>query len=415
MVAVAEENLMKLKDTGFTFQIIDRNAWNQPLFLVEHRQKMTLDAIPPVVEVLFKIDEVAIIEAPADVTDRLKREGYRLARTPEHPICLSQSLKRSLSDLQIVNLQDPVIGALVEKVSEASITAGIQRLQDFQTRFSASDSIYSASQWLYDQFKSYGCEDVKFDTLREPVLGKLQRNVIVTKRGTAFPDSVIVLGGHYDSVVYDGTDPMTWAPGANDNASGTIAALEMARILADIDLEATIVFACWAAEEQGLYGAWDYVQKATEQNRSIDLYIYFAMISFQDVNDRERDVTIYTDAPSWGYAELMQEMTLEYTTLVPYIRTAGGGSDHWPFMQMGYNIIYAEEGDFGTDYIWHDRRDVLDNLDMQFCTEIIRMGFANFLHLTGPIVNISGPYMACRTYSIDDDNSGKASGMETIF
>ncbi len=94
----------------------------------------------------------------------------------------------------------------------------VQRLEDFQTRYTYSDSIVPAAQWIYDQYVSFGYTDVKFDTFylnNEP-----HRNVIATKLGLVYPDSVIILGGHYDSIVSGpGTNRYVYAPGANDNAS----------------------------------------------------------------------------------------------------------------------------------------------------------------------------------------------------
>jgi len=74
-------------------------------------------------------------------------------------------------------------------------------------------------------------------------------NVIATKPGVLYPDSVIIIGGHYDSIVYDGTDPFVWAPGADDNASGAVGVLEAARILASVDLDCTVKFASLMSQQ----------------------------------------------------------------------------------------------------------------------------------------------------------------------
>jgi hypothetical protein len=80
-------------------------------------------------------------------------------------------------------------------------------------------------------------------------------NIIATLRGTTDPDRVYVVTGHYDSRVTDVMNATADAPGADDDASGVAAVMEMARIFATRRTEATIVFAAVAAEEQGLYGS----------------------------------------------------------------------------------------------------------------------------------------------------------------
>ncbi len=411
IASISSDKLSLLTDAGFSIEILDEQEETDQYYSVQRSHFRPLGALPTESDVLFQTDRTAIIKAPADVTKNLINAGFQTTKLPDLPISLNVSKKSKLQELNLKRLQDPVIDAIIQQVSDARITAAVQRLQNFQTRYSGSDSIYTASQWIYDEFKSYGYEDVKFDTLDVIVMEKLQRNVIVTKPGRTYPDSVIIIGGHYDSVVYDGTNPMLWAPGANDNASGTVAAMEAARLLADIELEATVIFACWAAEEQGLYGAWDYVQKAVAQDREIDVYINFDMIG--NLDNHIRDVSVFTDQASYGFAELMSEMALMYTTLEPIIRPAGGGSDHWPFMQMGYNIIYAEEADFSPN--WHKSTDIIENMDIHYCNEVIRMGLATLLHLAGPPPEITGPYVRYKTVSFDDDNSQSSVGNDNGY
>jgi Zn-dependent M28 family amino/carboxypeptidase len=64
-----------------------------------------------------------------------------------------------------------------------------------------------------------------------------------------------VVSGHYDSICTDPTNTVCDAPGADDDASGVIAVLEMARVMATRHFDATIVFMAVAGEEQGLYGS----------------------------------------------------------------------------------------------------------------------------------------------------------------
>jgi N-acetylated-alpha-linked acidic dipeptidase len=75
-------------------------------------------------------------------------------------------------------------------------------------------------------------------------------------RGSVFPDELVVIGGHRDA----------WGPGTDDNVSGSVSVMEIARSIAE-QVKAgkrpkrTIVFATWDAEEWGLVGSTEYVEE----------------------------------------------------------------------------------------------------------------------------------------------------------
>jgi Zn-dependent M28 family amino/carboxypeptidase len=97
-------------------------------------------------------------------------------------------------------------------------------------------------------------------------------NVMATLRGTepASADRVYVVGAHYDSRVSDVLNATSDAPGANDDGSGTVAVIELARVFARLPTEATIVFVAFAGEEQGLYGSNHFAQLAQDNGWNIE-------------------------------------------------------------------------------------------------------------------------------------------------
>jgi Zn-dependent M28 family amino/carboxypeptidase len=80
-------------------------------------------------------------------------------------------------------------------------------------------------------------------------------NVVATLRGSQTPDRVYVVSAHIDSRVTDVLNPDADEPGADDDASGVAMVLELARVLATHQPEATIVMTIVAGEEQGLFGS----------------------------------------------------------------------------------------------------------------------------------------------------------------
>jgi len=97
-------------------------------------------------------------------------------------------------------------------------------------------------------------------------------NLVATLRGTqaASADRVYVVSGHYDSRCTDVLNFTCDAPGADDDASGVAAVLELARVMAKRQFDATIVFMAVAGEEQGLYGSTFFAAQAKAQNMDIE-------------------------------------------------------------------------------------------------------------------------------------------------
>ncbi len=109
-----------------------------------------------------------------------------------------------------------------------------------------------------------GIERVRVTLLQE-VLDTKSFNVVAEKRGYKYPEEVIVIGGHYDTV-YD-------VPGSFDNAGGTAFVLELARIFSKIKTKRTLIFVLFAGEELGLRGSRAYLEHHKEEIEKIKLVV----------------------------------------------------------------------------------------------------------------------------------------------
>jgi len=161
--------------------------------------------------------------------------------------------------------------ALLREIDPRRIQATILRLTQFGTRHTASSQtdpvrgIGAATNWVYEQMQaiaatSSGRMTVQKQTFVQPVASRIPvpttiTNVIATLRGTASPERFYVMTGHLDSRVTDVLDFTSDAPGADDDASGVAAVLELARVFAAHQFPGTLIFATVAGEEQGLYGS----------------------------------------------------------------------------------------------------------------------------------------------------------------
>ncbi len=151
---------------------------------------------------------------------------------------------------------------LVEQLDLERYKSNIAKLASFGTRYFSTDGNKKALQWLDDELTSYG-----YDVVRQPFTAKARRgitggmtveNLYVTKVGRKHPDRMYIVSAHMDSYNTESAD-QSFAPGANDDASGSSLVLEAARVFASIDLDVTVRFVWWNAEEIGLIGSKHYV------------------------------------------------------------------------------------------------------------------------------------------------------------
>lgn len=176
------------------------------------------------------------------------------------------------------------IDAIVKEISPQRIQAYVDKLVSFGTRHTMSDTssdtrgIGAARRWIKSEMERCGAGrlEVRFDSHLHPVDNRISRpteivNVVATLPGTqaASKDRLYVVSGHYDSRVTDVMNYTADAPGANDDASGTAAVIEMACVMARHKFDATLVFMTVAAEEQGLYGAGHFAREAKANKLNI--------------------------------------------------------------------------------------------------------------------------------------------------
>lgn len=168
----------------------------------------------------------------------------------------------------------------------ARIGADINKLVSFGTRNTLSETesdthgIGAARRWLRDEMQSISTKyhanklqvELQFFDLppgRRTPEGIRLANVVATLPGVD-PNRLIVISGHYDSMPTSPTDGESAAPGANDDASGTVAVLEAARLLSGWQPRATVVFLAVAGEEQGLLGAAAQAKYWQEQGKHVE-------------------------------------------------------------------------------------------------------------------------------------------------
>ncbi|KPL00676.1 MAG: hypothetical protein AMJ91_03700 [candidate division Zixibacteria bacterium SM23_73_3] len=378
-----ESNLSALDNAGLIYEVIDEEPWTESYYLISESKGVEKVDLSEYGKVLVSSGNERFMKISDENARSLAANGYYIVKVFRHRLPLKY--KSQEISLPKGSLYYPDIDSLLSLISQDSLYAWDLRLQNFQTRYSYSDSIVKARDWLYDKFDSFGIDSL---WLHYYNYDSPQWNVVATVVGTSQPDKVIVVGGHYDSVVYgSGTNPYVWAPGADDNGTGTVATLEMARIIAENPLPVTVIFVPFPQEEQGLIGSDYFCHWLYYHYVDVHFMINSDMIAHSV--DADQDVVIYAASSALDFVNIMMDMANTYTYLNPAYGGQSSGSDHYSFYQWGYDAVFASEGDFFYNG-WHKNYDVVDSLNFPYMKEVVKMCLATLVTVAQDIGYMMG-------------------------
>jgi len=329
------------------------------------------------------------------------------------------------------------IAKMLKEVSAKRIETDIRKLVSFGTRNTLSEQdnptrgIGAARDWIFSEFQRISndcgnCLTVEKQTfLQQPTANKRVAqpttitNVVATLRGIQNPDRIYVVSGHYDSMCTKPDDAKCDAPGANDDASGTAAVIEMARVMSKRKFDATIIFMTVAGEEQGLLGATYFAEQAKQKQINIEAMftndIIGGVTTFKNSPERNsvrvfsegvpsseteqeagtrRSVGGENDSASRQLARFVKETADLYS---PKFRVAmiyrrdryGRGGDHIPFVERGFSAVRFTEPNEDYDHQHQNVRvengkqygDLPEFVDFEYVANVARVNAASLAAL----------------------------------
>jgi hypothetical protein len=350
LAIVRMEDFPTLEDESLVYRVLDEDVAGKTYYSVFCRDdgESLLRSSP--VRVLATRGSEAIIEASPKDAESLAASGIEIARVFMTPIRLGSARGPILPPLP--SRGDPVIDELVAAVSIGRINERIQRLQDFGTRYTTTDSGLAAARWIKSEFESFGIDSVSLQYWRDGY----NPNVVAALPGVAHPDKIVILGGHYDSI----SPNINHCPGADDNASGTACVLECAQLLSRYDFDCTIVLIAFSGEETGLLGSEAYASEAADRGDDIVAMVAVDMIGYVASQDA-MDLDIISNASSKWLRDRVFDAAALYVPDFALTdgRLVGGTSDHASFWRNGFNaIMFFEDSYSYTPYI-HSENDVV--------------------------------------------------------
>lgn len=330
------------------------------------------------------LTSVAIVHAQ---DERAQATASQRRRNNSRGVRASRQNRSAPRNQQIVRL--------ISEIDARNIESTVRRLVSFGTRntLSAQDDpargIGAARDWLYGEFQKIAAQSggrmtvEKQSYLQEampPPQGRVPQptvitNVVARLRGTqpASENRLYVVSGHYDSMCTSALDATCDAPGANDDASGTAAVLELARVMSKYTFDATLIFMAVAGEEQSLLGSTYFAEQAKQKNWNVAAMftndIIGNSLGGNGVRDR-RTVRVFSegvptnesatesttrrsvggenDSASRQLARFVKETSERYLpgfhVMMVYRRDRYlRGGDHIPFLERGFAAVRFTE------------------------------------------------------------------------
>lgn len=297
----------------------------------------------------------------------------------------------ALSSLQAETIFNPTVQLMIDQVDQGEVYSLLgdltgewpitlnDKFYTIETRHALSgEPNQQAADYLYQYYQALGL-DTSFQnfTYQERLLA----NVVAQKTGTVFPERVFMITSHFDDVPV--TPP---APGADDDASGTVAVMVAANILSQYEFGCTLRFVNFNAEEYGMIGSKEYAQRAYCAGEDIRGVLNLDMIAWNTA-DSVPEMDLYAQSSIPGSSEMAEVFTdvvnayslqVSPTTADPVITR----SDHFSFWRMNYPAILVSEDmdDFNPNY--HSADDRLNNIpDFNYYTEIIKASLGTLAHM----------------------------------
>lgn len=323
-------------------------------------------------------------------TGKLKGSGYELmlldGRASLPWIIPPERKAVSLSEYQVIQ-------SLVNQVSWSKLSTQILSLQNNDTisGWDALGSRYTlnTARWfpktksILNAFQSYGLTaDYEYFTYS----GYTNlRNVVAIQNGSDTSGYYIICA-HCDSI--SGLASVGGpAPGADDNASGTAAILEVARILSQQQFRYPIRYIAFGAEEQGLIGSVTCANQAYYAGDSIFGVINLDMIAYES-SSLSKDI-IGNPASEWLVDAMIANNStynIGIDTIRKIIDASIWQSDHSPFWNKGYPAILGIEHYYPSNPYYHTVNDTLATLNLPLLTKMTRLSLATIAELAGIIL-----------------------------
>ncbi|MCX7875280.1 MAG: M28 family peptidase [Melioribacteraceae bacterium] len=224
-----------------------------------------------------------------------------------------------------------------------------------------------ALQYLKRKFEKIGLPVYQQDFLNDG------QNIYAIQKGIKKPNQYVIICAHYDCMPFG-----DFAPGADDNGSGTIAVLEAARILSKYQFNYSIIYALFDLEEQGLLGSSYYAQQASMRKDSIIAVINLDMIGWDSNNDYAAEVHVQDVVNSIHLAQVFHDSNKNYEIGIKLFTNYPGStaSDHASFWRNGFTAAMLIESFKDFNFYYHQTSDDISKINKDFYEKMTKLAIS---------------------------------------
>lgn len=274
------------------------------------------------------------------------------------------------------------------QVSQTNINTNLTEFASYGVKSTGSTNNANALAWLKNKYTSFGYTTSEIVEDPFTYIGNNSKNLVVTKMGTTYPNTFVIICGHFDTIA---------GPGVNDNGSGVSIILEIARILKNVPTEYSIKFINFSGEEQGLIGSQHFVNNvvnATTPKMNIKVVFNIDQVGGKAgqtnntiVCESDQSNPVSNNAASQVIAQELATCTALYSTL----QTVYGptySSDYVPFENNGEIITGFYESNVSN--FPHTANDTYANMDPVFVFNVAKAAVGAAQHFAvASTVNLS--------------------------
>lgn len=272
----------------------------------------------------------------------------------------------------------PYYGTIVDQVSEANVLDNLTEFEDLGVKRRGTASLQNTLDWLKAEYLSYGYTASQLQEHSFTNGSTTCKNLVVTKVGTLYPNTFVIICGHYDTISGKGT---------NDNGSGVVTIFEVARLLQNIPTEYSIKFINFSGEEDGLVGSQNFVSTVVNAtNPKMDIKLVFNidevggradMINDTVTCERDTGSPTSNNAVSNTITNELITCTQLYSPLNTHLSYAYA-SDYMPFEENNEVITGFFEKNQTPHR--HTSSDLLVNMDPEYVYNIAKAATGAMLH-----------------------------------
>jgi bacterial leucyl aminopeptidase len=310
------------------------------------------------------VDQIAILRLNDQQMEALssamhdnfhKCSGFVAHESESDAVEFVRNFATATTEAQLVNytIDNPQsVNTMLSYVSEPYTRQVIIDLSAFPTRRHDQPSGIQSANWIFNRWASlvstYDRESVSIEYVTHPSNVTPQPSIVLTFKGTRFPDEIVVLGGHQDSIRTSG-GATALAPGADDDASGIACLTDTIRVMAETGFrpERTVKFMAYAAEEIGLKGSNLIATDYRNQNKNVIGVMQLDMTNYKGTLGH--DIVMFTDFTNAPQNQFITDLITTYQPTLN-ISTSSCGyacSDHASWHNKNYPASMPHEAKMG--------------------------------------------------------------------